>query len=243
VNGLPREASCRAARCRAFSRHEALAKRAIGLCLVLFASLPVAPAAWSQQPAGTAAAPVAPRGSPGSPGSPGSDVQPLTAQPLPPAASGRGNDVFRSVDENGTPSFSQVPPSGRASKPVELKPLSGSIDSARPVLPTQAPSRAPTVPTAPAPPAVPTPAAGTEPAPRASGPRGLPFETYILIRRGMSEGELLGRAGPPDYRGNEINRGLVQESWYYLPTATDPFTTIIQMRGGRVVDTERIRKL
>jgi hypothetical protein len=59
----------------------------------------------------------------------------------------------------------------------------------------------------------------------------------------MSEGELLGRAGPPDYRGNEVNRGLLQESWYYLPTATDPFTTIIQLRGGRVVDTERIRKL
>ena len=76
-----------------------------------------------------------------------------------------------------------------------------------------------------------------------AGARGLPFDTYRLIRRGMSEGELLGRAGPPDYRGNEVNRGLLQESWYYLPTATDPFTTIIQLRGGRVVDTERIRKL
>lgn len=170
---------------------------------------------------------------------PGSDSQPLVAQPLPPAASGRsGSEVFRSVDENGTPSFSQTPPSGRASKPVDLKPLSGSIDSVKP-------ASVPVVPPATrvAPPPPPPPSPGTERAPQQAGPRGLPFETYILIRRGMSEGELLGRAGPPDHRGNEVNRGLVQESWYYLPTTTDPFTTIIQMRGGRVVDTERIRKL
>ncbi|MCE2949556.1 MAG: hypothetical protein ACK53H_04940 [Betaproteobacteria bacterium] len=212
----------------------AQALHATCLCVALLA-LPAA--AWSQPSAGSTPAPAAPRNAPGS------DLQPLTAQPLPPAASGsgRGNEVFRSVDDNGTPSFSQVPPSGRASKPVDLKPLSGSIDSARPAVQPRAQPAAP-APVA-APPAGPPVAAGTDPAPRAGGPRGLPFETYILIRRGMSEGELLGRAGPPDHRGNEINRGLVQESWYYLPTPNDPFTTIIQMRGGRVVDTERIRKL
>jgi len=171
---------------------------------------------------------------------PGSEGQPLVAQPLPPAASGRsGSEVFRSVDENGTPSFSQTPPSGRASKPVDLKPLSGNIDSAKPASVSVAPPATRVAP----PPPPPPPSPGTERTPQQAGPRGLPFETYILIRRGMSEGELLGRAGPPDHRGNEVNRGLVQESWYYLPTTTDPFTTIIQMRGGRVVDTERIRKL
>jgi hypothetical protein len=87
------------------------------------------------------------------------------------------------------------------------------------------------------------PAAEPERARPSPGPRGMAFEVYIRIQRGMSEGELLTRAGPPDYRGNENNRGLVQESWYYLPTSNDPFTTIIQMRGGRVIDTERIRKL
>lgn len=172
---------------------------------------------------------------------PGSESQPLVAQPLPPAASGRsGSEVFRSVDENGTPSFSQTPPSGRASKPVDLKPLSGSIDSAKPA---SVPAAPPATRVAPPPPPPVVTGTGAERAPQQAGPRGLPFETYILIRRGMSEGELLGRAGPPDHRGNEVNRGLLQESWYYLPTATDPFTTIIQMRGGRVVDTERIRKL
>jgi hypothetical protein len=173
------------------------------------------------------------------------EAQPLTAQPLPPAATGRSNEVFRSVDENGTPSFSQTPPAGRVSRPVDLKPLSGSIDSVKPAPPSVAAPPAPAAASAPRPPppVPPAPAVGTERAPGAGGPRGMPFETYILIRRGMSEGELLGRAGPPDHRGNEVNRGLVQESWYYLPTPTDPFTTIIQMRGGRVVDTERIRKL
>lgn len=219
----------------------AIGRVATGVSAVALLLLAVAPAAWSQQAAG-AAAPPAPQRS-----GPGSDAQPLTAQPLPPPASGagRGSEVFRSVDENGTPSFSQVPPSGRASKPVELKPLSGSIDSARPPTASRPPAATPAAaaPAATPVPAQSRPASGMDPAPRSVGPRGLPFETYIQIRRGMSEGELLGRAGPPDHRGNEVNRGLVQESWYYLPTATDPFTTIIQMRGGRVVDTERIRKL
>ncbi len=196
-------------------------------CAVVLACLPGLPAALAQpQQAQPRAAERA--------GS-GAEALPLTAQPLPPAASGRvGGEVFRSIDDNGTPSFSQSPPTGRASAPVELKPLSGTIDT---VKPAPAPVPAPAARVAPPPPAPPV-------APVAErAPRGLPFETYILIRRGMSEGELLGRAGPPDYRGNEVNRGLLQESWYYLPTPSDPFTTIIQIRGGRVVDTERIRKL
>jgi hypothetical protein len=218
----------------------AAAAPSIVAAVTLAASIALVPAAWSQTPATAPAAPASP------PGGPGSEAQPLTARPLPPAASGRGNDMFRSVDENGTPTFSQVPPSGRASRPVDLKPLSGSIDSVKPAVPQVPvmPQRAPAAPAAspPLPPvdAGPERAAGTG---GSVGARGLPFDTYRLIRRGMSEGELLGRAGPPDYRGNEINRGLLQESWYYLPTATDPFTTIIQLRGGRVVDTERIRKL
>ncbi|MBC7780472.1 MAG: hypothetical protein H7125_10260, partial [Proteobacteria bacterium] len=89
----------------------------------------------------------------------------------------------------------------------------------------------------------PEPAEPERPRQAAPGPRGMDFDTFIRVRRGMSEGELLTRAGPPDYRGNEVNRGLLQESWYYLPTSSDPFTTIIQLRGGRVIDTDRIRKL
>ena len=165
----------------------------------------------------------------------------LTAMPLPPPLPAQGGEVFRSVDENGTPSFSQVPPSGRPSRPVELRPLSGSIE---------APKASPRPATAPpareadgaAGEAAARPPQAARAAPR-EGPRGMSFETFIRLRRGMSEGEVLGRAGPPDHRGEEVNRGLLQESWYYLPTLGDPFTTIIQLRGGRVIGTERIRQL
>ena len=95
---------------------------------------------------------------------PGSEGQPLVAQPLPPAASGRsGSEVFRSVDENGTPSFSQTPPSGRASKPVDLKPLSGSIDSAKPASVSVVPPATRVAP--------PPPSPGTERTPQQAGPR------------------------------------------------------------------------
>ncbi len=218
-----------AVRCFRWGRVAALACAGLLACLP---GLPGLPAALAQQAQPRAAERA---------GS-GAEALPLTAQPLPSAASGRvGSEVFRSVDDNGTPSFSQSPPTGRASAPVELKPLSGTIDT---VKPAPAPLAAPAARVAPPPPPPAPPVAPVaERAPAAGAPRGLPFETYILIRRGMSEGELLGRAGPPDYRGNEVNRGLLQESWYYLPTPSDPFTTIIQLRGGRVVDTERIRKL
>jgi hypothetical protein len=165
----------------------------------------------------------------------------LTAAPLPAPLSAQGGEVFRSVDENGTPSFSQVPPAGRPSRPVDLRPLSGSIEAPKPALRVPAP-----------PPGREPGAAAGEPVAREAGParaavpagpRGMSFDTFIRLRRGMSEGELIARAGPPDHRGEEVNRGLLQESWYYLPTVGDPFTTIIQLRGGRVIATERIRQL
>ena len=166
----------------------------------------------------------------------------LTAAPLPAPLSAQGGEVFRSVDENGTPSFSQVPPSGRPSRPVDLRPLSGSIEAPKPALrvPASPPGREPGAAAAGEPVAR---EAGPARAAVPTGPRGMSFDTFIRLRRGMSEGELIARAGPPDHRGEEVNRGLLQESWYYLPTVGDPFTTIIQLRGGRVIATERIRQL
>lgn len=192
------------------------------------AALALAGAAWAQATPGRAT---------------GATPGELTAAPLPPPLPAQGGEVFRSVDENGTPSFSQVPPPGRASRPVELRPLSGSIEAPRttPRPPAASPAREADGAAA----AGDTAARMPQP-PRAApreGPRGMSFDTFIRLRRGMSEGEVLGRAGPPDYRGEEINLGLRQESWYYLPTTGEPFTTIIQLRGGRVIGTERIRQL
>jgi len=92
-------------------------------------------------------------------------------------------------------------------------------------------------------------------------PRGLEFRKYISIQRGMTEGEVLGYAGPPDFGAHQgvayaapstvqIGRdlsgaarvGWSLSTWTYLPTSADPFTTTITFVGGRVSDIERIRK-
>ncbi|MDH3505423.1 MAG: DUF4124 domain-containing protein [Nitrospirota bacterium] len=92
-------------------------------------------------------------------------------------------------------------------------------------------------------------------------PRGLQFRKYISIRRGMTEGEVLGYAGPPDFGGPQgiayaapstvqIGRnvsgaarvGWSLATWTYMPTVADPFTTTITFVGGRVSDIERVRK-
>jgi hypothetical protein len=91
--------------------------------------------------------------------------------------------------------------------------------------------------------------------------KGLEFRRYISIQRGMSEGELLGIAGEPDLKADQgvaiaapttvqINRnfstaarvGLRMQTYTYLPTPADPFTTTIRLVGGRVDDVERVRK-
>ena len=92
-------------------------------------------------------------------------------------------------------------------------------------------------------------------------PRGLEFRNYISIRPGMTEGEVLGYAGPPDFGGDQgiatHTPGLVPmgrrwrtgalmswvvSTWTYMPTVADPYTTTIRFVGGRVSEMERIRK-
>jgi len=91
--------------------------------------------------------------------------------------------------------------------------------------------------------------------------RGLEFRKYISIQRGMSEGELLGIAGEPDFHADQgfaiaapatvqISRnlavparaGLKLKTYTYLPIPGDPFTTTITLVGGRVSEIERVRK-
>jgi hypothetical protein len=68
--------------------------------------------------------------------------------------------------------------------------------------------------------------------------RGLDFRKYISIQRGMSEGELLGIAGAPDFQTHD--RYL--RTYTYMPTPADPFTTTITLVRGRVSEVERVRK-
>ena len=78
--------------------------------------------------------------------------------------------------------------------------------------------------------------------PQAPAVRGMDFNTYIRLERGMSEGELLQRAGPPDYAALDSSIYGVKKSFYYYPTAANPYTTIVTMAGGRILNLERVKK-
>jgi len=92
-------------------------------------------------------------------------------------------------------------------------------------------------------------------------PRGLEFRKYIMIERGMSEGEVLTIAGAPDFGGDQgiayaapstvqvgpYLRGPARvawavATWTYMPTVADPFITTINFVGGRVSEIQRVRK-
>jgi hypothetical protein len=68
---------------------------------------------------------------------------------------------------------------------------------------------------------------------------GLEFRKYISIQRGMTEGEMLGYAGPPDLA---VRDGWSVRTYTYMPTVADPFTTTISIVNGRVSGLERNRK-
>lgn len=70
--------------------------------------------------------------------------------------------------------------------------------------------------------------------------RGMSFDVFSRIDRGMSEGELMLRAGPPDHEATDVYRSA--KTWYYYPTASDPFTTAISIRSGQVFELDRVRK-
>ncbi len=72
--------------------------------------------------------------------------------------------------------------------------------------------------------------------------RGMDFDTYIRLQRGMSEGELLLRAGPPDYVSFDSVRDELAKSFFYYPTHRDPFMTVVTLRGGRIEHVERTKK-
>ena len=63
-----------------------------------------------------------------------------------------------------------------------------------------------------------------------------------FIRRGMAEGEVVFRIGPPDHEAFSQNiKGHPEEKrWTYFPHARDPQTlTTITLRAGIVTDIER----
>ena len=79
-------------------------------------------------------------------------------------------------------------------------------------------------------------AAAAEPA-----TRGMAFDVYIRLEHGMTEGELVLRAGRPDHHAvDNLREGL--KSYYYFPTTANPVLTTVSLRSGRIVNIERERK-
>lgn len=89
------------------------------------------------------------------------------------------------------------------------------------------------------------PGAGAQtiaPVKTASEPRGLDFDVYIRLQSGMTEGELLLRAGKPDSESVENFRHDIVKTYYYLPTVSNPWITAITLRGGKIVNIDRTKK-
>jgi hypothetical protein len=151
------------------------------------------------------------------------------------AGAGFCAETYRWVDEKGVVTYGEKPPANRQAKPVNTSPggvieTSGQItqraeaDRRR----AEEDSQRPRVTAAPASPAAPV--------------RGMEFDVYIRLQRGMTEGELLLRAGRPDYESLDGFRVDIVKTYYYFPTPSNPFTTVVTLQGGRIYELDRVRK-
>lgn len=143
-------------------------------------------------------------------------------------------DLYKWVDEKGVITYGQKPPPGRAATPVDTSPSAvietgGQYDRKSPA--DRPLSRAPELPP---PPAV----AGPGP----SAPRGMEFDVFARLQRGMTEGELLQRAGKPDHESLDGIRRDIVKTYYWFPTPANPYTTVVTLRGGRIHDIDRVKK-
>jgi hypothetical protein len=141
------------------------------------------------------------------------------------AAGAAGAQTYRWVDERGVTNYGEQPPAGRAAQPVNVQPA-GTVESreAAKARVTEAPA--------------------AEPAPAVAAPmaRGMEFETYIRLQPGMTEAELHLRAGKPDHESVDNARHDIVKSLYYYPTSSNPYLTVVTVRGGRIANIERNRK-
>ena len=148
-------------------------------------------------------------------------------------------EVYRWVDEKGVVNYGEKPPANRPSRPVSTDP-GGTIESGSPYGHKADPAGGRT-------------AGGTQHSQAAAVPsslpppsaavRGMDFDTYIRLQGGMTEGELLLRAGRPDHESLDSVRRDIVKTFYYFPTSANPYTTVVTLRGGRIYTIDRIKKL
>src|SRR5687767_8268630 len=149
------------------------------------------------------------------------------------AAAPAAAQTYKWVDERGVVTYGTKPPPGRPAQRVDVERQNTiDTDDAQLKRETEAKRRADlkvAPPPPPAPPAAPT-------------ARGMDFDTYIRLSRGMSEGELMQRAGRPDYLALANAGDAIVKTFYWYPTTSDPFTTLVVVRGGRIDTIERTKK-
>ena len=143
--------------------------------------------------------------------------------------------TYKWTDERGVTTYGSKPPPGVPAQLVDAQPRGPAELSPEQQKKVEAEARRRAAIQPPPPP--PTPPVAVAPA-----ARGMPFDTYIRLERGMSEGELVLRAGSPDHVSTEEAPWGFARLYYYMPTATDPFTTVVTLRGGRIERLERTRK-
>ena len=148
-------------------------------------------------------------------------------------------EVYRWVDEKGVVNYGEKPPANRPSRPVSTE-SGGTIETGTLYGQKTEPAKGGATGGAQYPQAAPVPA--FLPPPPVSV-RGMDFDTYIRLQGGMTEGELLLRAGRPDHESVDSFRRDIVKTFYYFPTSANPYTTVVTLRGGRIFNIERIKKL
>lgn len=147
-------------------------------------------------------------------------------------------DTYKWVDEKGVTNYGEKPPVDRPARQVDTHPggivESGSVLNKQLEAEKRRRAEERRIEFVPVP--VPPPAAVAAPV------RGMDFDTFIRLQRGMTEGELLIRAGKPDHESVENFRHDIVKTYYYFPTVADPYTTAVTLRGGRIADVDRVRK-
>lgn len=150
------------------------------------------------------------------------------------AAPALAAETYRWVDEKGIVNYGEKPPANRQAKPVNTNP-SGVIETGpRQAEPARSREESPRQPVAVAPSPAPVPAGAPV--------RGMEFDVFIRLQRGMTEGELLLRAGRPDHQSVDNLIDDIAKTYYYFPTTANPYTTVVTLRGGRIADLDRVKK-
>lgn len=154
--------------------------------------------------------------------------------------------IYRCVGPDGTPTYSDHRCGPNAEEVKHLPPLTTSSpasttdhsNSAAPAPPTHVQVNVDNDNTVNVQP--PNTSAGSQPS------RGLPFSVYRRLETGMSEGQVLAIAGPPDRETVDSQNtadGVTRKSYYYFSSGYNAFVTRIQFVNGEVRSIERTPRL